>query len=156
MSKVCRGRRVASFPCRLIFTSRVTFWHCSKWRKFRELCIRRDASSTHLTPLSLTPPTLSVLMGYLFYLYVPIIRQDTVNTAYEYTPFACVPSWDICILLPETAPSHCCILRGPGGELIVVVLLGGTDLELQLTHWGRAHLNCFKRPFPGFLTIWTL
>jgi hypothetical protein len=28
-----------------------------------------------------------------------------------------------------------CILRGPGGERIVDVVPGGTELELQLTFW---------------------
>ena len=27
---------------------------------------------------------------------------------------------------------HCCILRGPGGERIVDIVPGGTELELQL------------------------
>jgi hypothetical protein len=119
-------------PRRWVFACRVTCWRCSKRRKFRELHICRDASSTHLTPSSLASFAVSVRTGYLLSLCVAIIRQDTLNTAYEYTLFSCFPPWDVCILLPETAPSYCCILRGPGEERIVDVVPRGTELELQV------------------------
>jgi len=44
----------------------------------------------------------------------------------------------------------CCILRGPGGERIVDIVPGGTEFELQLTHWGRGHLNCLNARSRGF------
>jgi len=52
--------------------------------------------------------------------------------------------------LQAVTPCSCCILRGPGGERIVDVVPGGTELELLLRRGVRQgvhtrnnpHVNC--------------
>jgi len=38
----------------------------------------------------------------------------------------------------------CCILRSPGGERIVDIVPGGTELELQLTLWHTTFYNTWR------------